>query len=59
MFNMPSQPLLRVCTLDLVEREDGSSSLQVLTRQAEDGSERVQPGSPVAVEEKSVLSADL
>ncbi|MNE31898.1 ATP-dependent Clp protease ATP-binding subunit ClpX [compost metagenome] len=29
MFNMPSQPLLRVCTLDLVE-EEGDARLKVL-----------------------------
>ncbi|MOA12423.1 ATP-dependent Clp protease ATP-binding subunit ClpX [compost metagenome] len=34
MFDMPSQPLLRVCTLDLVE-EEGDARLRVLETLAE------------------------
>ncbi|MOA39253.1 hypothetical protein D3C78_1610160 [compost metagenome] len=48
MFNMPSQPLLRVCTLDLVE-EEGDARLQVLeTLAAEEASPSAADSAPPA-----------
>lgn len=35
MFDMPSQPLLRRCTLDLVEKDGGNRALEVFTQLAE------------------------
>ncbi len=59
MFDMPSQPLLRGCTLDLLEREDGESTLQVVNRLADEEREPLQACPVAPAEEKSVLSADL
>ncbi|MNR30233.1 hypothetical protein D3C85_1476780 [compost metagenome] len=48
MFAMPSQPLLRVCTLDLVE-EQGDARLQVLeTLAAEEAGASAADGAPPA-----------
>ncbi len=63
MFEMPSQPLMRGCILDLAEDEVGGSTLVVRTRLAEEGEAPAeQPAIAAAAAqdgEKSLLSADL
>lgn len=60
MFGMPSQPLLRGCTLDLLEDEAGGRSLQVRTRLAEEEeTPMAQPAEAADSSERSLLSADL
>ncbi|MNR35785.1 hypothetical protein D3C85_1536520 [compost metagenome] len=57
MFNMPSQPLLRVCTLDLVEGE-GDARLQVLESLAAEGGS-ASPTEAAALAADSVAPARL
>lgn len=62
MFNMPSQPLLRRCSLDLVEKEDGSKSLEVLSVMAEEEIESIadtQSTKGVEATDKARFSVDL
>ncbi len=63
MFTMPSQPLLRSCTLDLVSHEDGRQGLEVLTVMAEEGDEgqaaSVPPARATGAADKARLSVDL
>lgn len=47
MFDMPSQPRLRKCTLDLVEQVDGSMALQVDSVLSAEGDERELGHQPV------------
>ncbi len=50
MFEMPSKPLLRSCTLDLLEQDAGGQALAVLEGFAEPGEQASQPAPPAASE---------
>ena len=61
MFNMPSRPLLRTCTLDLASEGEGGTQLAVLETLAEAGAELPANGRllPEETPQQPLMSVDL